>query len=176
MKRKGYQFKRARHLTFRYVQARDLEEAYRGTMPRDIDRMTAYAVIVPVQACLDDEDEASTILRTSRIDRDKLQAAKALPITGWSRTNMVYGIWRKQTRGRRFWVKLSSLSKEHQKAWRDNYKHDSHCGIDTSYWYSDEGGVQVHHWCTTYWTKTIYWVEDAIVYTATTHTHEDPTS
>ena len=168
MRRKGHQFKRATHLTFRYVQERDLTEAYRGTMERDVERMTAYAVIVPVRACLDDE---------GKFDVEKREAAKALPLSGWSRTNMLYGIWRKQTRGRRFWVPLKSLSKEHQKAWRANFKHDTKCGLDTSYWYQGEGDeVQVHHWMSTYWTETVYWVEDACVYTATLYTHEDPTT
>jgi len=183
MKRKGHQFKRAHHLTFRDAQERDLEpDTYKGRLPRAWKReMAAYAVIVPVQACLDDEDEASAILRTARIDLDKLQAAKALPFTGWSRTNMVYGVWRKQTRGRRFWVKLDTLPKNAQKTWRAGHVEDlaaDRTTFSTAHypWHEDEDGVQVHHWFDTYWTQAVYWIEDAVVYTATIHTHEDPDS
>lgn len=156
MKRKGYEFKLARHLTFRDAQARDLEsDTYKGSRRyKDPSAYRAYAVIVPVRACINDEGE---------FDVEKREQAKALPFTGWSRTNMVYGAWRRQTRGRHFPIRTKPALTPAQ------YKVLEAAGDD-----NPEGWEQ--RWFEAYWTAPVYWIENGSVYTATRHTYEDPSS
>ena len=178
MKRKGINFKRARHLYFRPCQEADLaSKAYTPRVMRcDWEpSRAAYVVIISVKDCLDDQGEW---------DHDRVEDAPARPFTGWSRTNMVYGPYRKQTQGRRFWVRLNTLTKKEQRSWRKGHAADVKAGrttLDTmqhacfDHDGEDADDPQVHHWFDTYWTSSTYWVEDACVYRATSHTHEDPT-
>jgi hypothetical protein len=164
MRRKGIDFKLARHLAWRHFNPEtDIGQCHsRGY---DADYFTrsphrAYVVIVPTSRCLVDDDGYLT--------RESIDAAECLPFDGWSRTNMVYGHpWRRQTRGRRFWVWLSELTAEERAAWEDNAPEHIH-------WNEDKTDGQVPHWFPVYWTATTYWVEDNYVYTATRRTHEDP--
>lgn len=98
------------------------------------------------------------------------------PWAGWSRTNMLYGPWRKQTSGRRFWVRLTSLDGETQRDLRGNHAADRKAGYGTDWWREDKHGTMVSHWFDEYWTHPVYWVEDAVVYRATLRSHERPTS
>lgn len=162
MIRKGLEFKRARHLTWRTFnpetdtdKCREYDAGYFARNPH-----SQYAVIVPVSRCKVGLDGYLT--------RESIEAADCLPFDAWSRTNMVYGAgWRKQTRGARFWVWLSDLTAEQRHAWEDN-------APERIYWNDDKTDGQVPHWFDTYWTSTTYWVEDGCVYTSTSRTWQDP--
>jgi hypothetical protein len=164
MRRKGSDFKRASHLTFRPAQERDLQQ-HKGGMTRTWEpSQAAYCVIVPISRCLDANGD---------FDRAKRDAAECLPFDGWSRTNMVYGHgWRKQTRGARFWTWLSDLPAEDRANWlMQNAASPEICRI---FWNDDKTDGRVAQWFDTYWTTTTYWVEDGRVYTATGRRPTDP--
>jgi hypothetical protein len=163
MRRKGYQFKHAPHLTFRPAQERDLEQHTGEHKPTWDDRQSAYCVIVPVKRCLDEDGRFSHELR---------EQAKCLPFDGWSRTNMLYGgVWRKQTRGTHFWVRLSELPLEERAQW---LKSEAERGNQVHWDDDTKVDGRVAKWFAVYWTRTTYWVEDAAVYTATTAIKDNP--
>jgi len=165
MRRKGIEFKRASHLTYRHFNAEIDAGQCKGYGADYFERDPhgSYVVIVPVSRCLDAEGDFSPDLRDQ---------AECLPFDSWSRTNMVYGHgWRRQTRGARFWVRLSSLPAEEQDQWRESHaQHGNQIHWDDS---EEQDGL-VPKWFNVYWTSTTYWVENGQVYTATGRTYEDP--
>jgi len=164
MRRKGIDFKRAPHLTWRcFNPETDIEQC--SGYDRDyFDRNPhlAYCVIVPVSRCEVGDDGY-------HLTRESMDAAKCLPFSSWSRTNMVYGRqWRRQSRGAYFWARLSELPADRQQVWRDN-------AADHIVWDDeDHQDGQVAEWFDVYWTSTVYWVEDNRVYTASFRTQIDP--
>ena len=170
MRRKGYDFKLANHLTYRFFNPEtdvdrcvDYDAEYFERSPHD-----SYVVIIPVKACLDENGDFQEELR---------QAAQPIKFDNWSRTNMVYGAgWRKQTRGTRHWVRFADLEPD-EKAALIEFEHD-HPGCPQVRWDNEEGEAPDGwhaKWFDTYWTSTIYWVENGRVYTATTRRMTDPT-
>jgi len=167
MRRKGLDFKRASHLTFRdFNPETDVEQCHgydRDYFARNPSR-GAYVVIVPTSRCVVGNDGYLT--------RESVDAAKCLPFNSWSRTNMVYGHpWRRQTRGTRVWLRFSDpiVTDEERDAW----KAQSNSGATDEEWM--EHGM-IAKWFPVYWTSTVYWVEDNRVYTASIRTHIDPTA
>jgi len=166
MRRKGLDFKRAPHLTWRHFnpetdvpqcKSKHYDADYFERSPH-----TSYVVIVPVSRC--------EVGPEGYLTRESIEAAKCLPFDAWSRTNMVYGHgWRKQTRGARFWVNLSDLTAEERQAWEESAPEEIH-------WNEDKTEGRVPHWFDTYWTSTTYWVENNRVYTSTGRTWKDPTA
>lgn len=150
MKRKGIHFKYAPHLTFR-----------EGDPTRDFrsdGRPVEKHHIVIVRRSKVEPDEKGDITW------DQVQKAPCLPFSGHSRSNMVYGsTYRKQTRGRWFEVQTKPTLNPAQ------FKAAEAAGDD-----NPEGWEQ--QWFDTYWTSTIYWVEDGCVYTAPDPTYRDPNS
>lgn len=165
MIRKGMEFKLARHLTWRTFnpetdldQCRGYDAEYFERSPHD-----SYCVIVPVSRCeLDPED-------SRYITRESVEAAKCLPFDGWSRTNMVYGNWRKQTRGRYFW-----LSVDDERVDAETLKYRKLLAEDDPQVARtlDRGLIPI--WFDTYWTCAVYWVENNRVYYGTIQRYEKP--
>ena len=162
IKRKGHDFRHAPHLTFRDVREEDMSQCVDGREWRD--SMRGHVVIVSVKDCLYGPN--------NDFSHDLREKAKCFLFDGWSRTNMVYGgKIRTQRRGCRRWERLSDQSPDHQAAWRAN---DDQWG-DQVHWDDDtkqDGYVAV--WHDVYWTRTVYWVEDGAVYTASIRYFEDP--
>lgn len=100
MKRKGFDFKFARHLTFRnFIPDLDGDQ-----LQSDWRNLTSdyrqYSVIIPVRAVF----KAMGLNPGERSEPkawfEMLDKVPCLPFSGWSRTNMVYGVYRKQNRSR----------------------------------------------------------------------------
>lgn len=152
MKRDGIKFRRCNHLTARYA---DPE--------RDVDAEgnpihSGYTVPVRVKDC--------QVTSGGLILRDSIKKAPCLSNLTMSRTNMAYGSWRRQTQGRRDWVRLDSdyLSDGERNFYE---RHPEHVQ-------QTQGTAWVPIWKEVYWTKAVYWVEDGNVYHGTIHRFGDP--
>jgi len=149
MKRKGINFKRAPHLTFRNPLPGETQT--NGRPLRD-----HHVVIVRVKDCLDADGNFSQSLRA--------EAPMHGTVEGHSRSNFVYGgPWRKQSRGKWFHVQTKPTLTPAQ------YKAAEASGED-----NPEGWTQ--QWFDNYWTAPMYWVEDGAVYSATRSTHTNPSA
>lgn len=160
MRRKGIDFKLARHLTWRHFNAEtDVDKCggydadYFARSPHG-----SYCVIVRVSDCTIDEDEG-----TGRryLNRESVDNAPCIPFDAWSHANMVYGKWRRQTRGRWFWVQTKPNLTPAE------YKAAEAAGDE-----NPEGYVQ--KWHDVYWTCAVYWVEGGYVYHGTVRSYTDP--
>jgi hypothetical protein len=157
MKRKGINFSHAPHLSFRYAKPEDMARCsdYNVWEPS----RSGYCVIVRKKDC---KDDGSGYLVTDD--------APCIPFSAWSRTNMVYGRWRTQTRGARFWVSLSDLDPGDRDMWLASER-DHGTKIN---WNEDGTDGRVAHWFDTYYTLAVYWVESGAVYSGTIRTHNVP--
>jgi hypothetical protein len=156
------EFKLARHLTWRPMRPEDAPQCSDPSYDEEYlrNRHGAYTVIVPVSRC---EIEGGYITRES------LDAAKCLPFSGWSRTNMVYGNWRKQTRGRYVWLEIDD-----ERVTADDLKYRKLLAEDDpDVARTLERGL-IPIWFDTYWTRSVYWVEDNRVYYGTSYRYEEP--
>jgi len=150
MRRKGYEFKRADHLTYRmYDPERDADRHTSGSEPGS----GSYVVIVSYKKCgqsgpcsycgaaSESACQAQGCLWDPRVTQYDVGQAPCLPFACWSRTNMLYGKWRKNKEGTGRWFR---------------------------------GGDSTNQWCETYWTCPVYWVEGGRVYTSTAYRKTDP--
>lgn len=166
MKRKGYDFKPAQHLTFRGSRPEDVS-MYLGKFGTDhVSRRPgggAYLVIVSktqIEKTMRAQFGA-TPANHWRAYRQATEIAPCLPFSGHSRTNMIYGTWRKRNGGRWFNVRTKPSLNPAQ------YKEAERAGEE-----NPEGWEE--KWFDVHWTRPIYWVEKMQVYTATTYTHQNP--
>lgn len=162
MKRKGYDFQRANHLTHRPFNPELDLKRHVGKIPDP--KSEDYSVVVSRKAVrkmmvrlngFEDPGQDSIKFYVAR------QQTPCLPFTGHSRTNMIYGTWRKQNRGRWFWVQTGPSLNPAQ------FKAAEAAGDD-----NPEGWEQ--QWISPHWTRPVYWIEDSKVYTATDYRYTDP--
>lgn len=88
MKRKGIDFRKAPHLHWRYFLPGDCGELRGDRFARAIRAphlYQSYVVIIRQKDILDDDDGCWD---------DNLKRVRAVPFSGWVRTNMVLGLWR----------------------------------------------------------------------------------
>jgi hypothetical protein len=139
MQRKGYNFKRAPHLAFRDIipdfDGDKLRSDWRKA-PKDY--RSGYSVVVSLKAVWKVLGLKTWENAEWEEYSEAIKKVPCLPFTGWSRTNMIYGIWRKRNQ---------PVSIDHG---------DGTC-----------------HWQEHYWTRTVYWIEDAQVFTATDRCYDE---
>lgn len=190
MQRKGITFRPAHHLTWRFFNPKmdadrcdSYDADYFERSPH-----TNYVVIVALSWCersgncvycdwpedKHNEDEFPLSHRRTKsaincrafqpsITTEDLNAAPCMPFDSWSRTNMVYGRWRRNSRGGWFGVRTKPQLTPAA------YKAAEAAGDDNPEGWQDQ-------WFDTYWTCPVYWVEDGQVYHGTIRTHETPRS
>lgn len=152
MRRKGYDVRVVHHLTFRRGNPETDKDA-RGEAIHD-----GYVVPVRVKDCKPRPAADGRIY----LDRDDLLAAPCLPDLIFTRSNMAYGPWRKQTRGKYAWRLLDDLDPALQAAYRENA--DKACIRHDHVW----------HYHEIYWSRPVYWVEDGRVFRGTVYRYNDP--
>ena len=139
MKRKGYNFRRAPHLTWRPADPK-----------RDVGKDGTH---IPTNYCV-----PVRCLDTNAVGN--IKDAPCLPGLAHSRTNMAYGQWRKQNRGKYFWVRTKPALNP------ADFK------IAEARMNNPEGWEQ--HWIDPYWTCPVYWIEDGTVWVSTAYRQTDP--
>lgn len=145
MKRKGIDFRAAPHLTWREAQEGDLDSRGRQVTG-------GYFILLRTKDCLGDSGD---------FDQEKRQEAPQFQKLTYSLTNMAYGVWRKQTQGAHFWVRV-------RKPYTPREAREA-----------DEKGIELApehelQWRDVYWTCPIYWIENGYMYRASSRTYENP--
>jgi len=154
MRRKGIEVRRVKHLIFRD-----------GNPETDVDAHgdpihSGYAVPVRVKDCKPRPAANGDIY----FDKADIEAAPCLPNLIFTRSNMAYGPWRKQTRGKYVWRLLDSLP-EDERMFVLGQAEDEPALIRNGY---------AMIFASVYWTRPVYWIEDGRVYRGVTYAYEDP--
>jgi len=161
MKRKGLHFRPAHHLTFRDIRPED-EARFTGkgfNYFKHGDWVGGYAVILSIKRVekqmkalfgkIPDRETSPDEYWDNRLEAKKVTPCQAF--SGHSRTNMVYGKWRRNTGGCWFWVRTKPVLTPAE------FKASEQTGDD-----NPEGWER--EWFTEYWTQPVYWIEDGYVY------------
>jgi hypothetical protein len=149
MRRKGYDFRLAPHLTFRTSEPEKDTDAHGDPLRAHM------AVPVRLKDC--------EVMVDGHLHIAPRQA-RCLPNLTFTRTNMAYGPWRHRSRGKFAWRRLESLSAANQAYYREQAQEDPSI-IQRGY---------VWTYCDEYWTRPVYWIEDGRVYRATAYSYTDP--
>jgi hypothetical protein len=146
MIRKGIRFRKANHLHYRYANPEIDKEINGEPLSKN------YVVITRWKDCLDDE---------GNYDEEKALQAPCVPNTGHSRTNMLYGSFRKHERSIQVWVGPKKIL-------------PGDIVLDVNTIAVDPGQARFLVRREKYWTLSVYWVEDGVVYQGTIQHWQEP--